>query len=51
MTKILARIVRFIAVELLMPLPNLPDERDDRLYGWSLGLLLRVSEFGKTQAK
>ncbi len=51
MAKILARIVRFIAVELLMPLSNLPDERDDRLYGWGLGLLLRVSEFGKTQAK
>jgi hypothetical protein len=55
MTKILARVLRWVAVELMMPLSNLPDERDDRLYGWSLGLLLRgqgfVSESGKSSKK
>jgi hypothetical protein len=50
MAKILASILRWGAVE-LMYLSQLPDEMNDRAWGWSLGLLLRVSESGKTQAK
>jgi len=51
MVKILARLMRKMAVELLMPLSDIPDEKNDHLWGLSVGLLLRMSEFGKTQAK
>jgi hypothetical protein len=40
MTKILAYLARFIAFT-LMGLADIPDERNDHLWGWGLGLLLQ----------
>jgi hypothetical protein len=44
------RITRFFAFT-LMGLADIPDERNDHLWGRSLGLLLRMSDSEKKLAK